>query len=1060
MSLFYVNFCWKQSSKDANSCDMDDAMCTAGSSSSTCDTTTAPCPVQQNQVPIWRRHVFPASPAVNVDPFELPSNLTPALKRVKSRTKLPAKGSAATSSLSRLPSSSECGSSSTVPPFPVRSSPRKKPPSPIPSKTDQYLSTRIEGKFDSESARGDTQATVSDAADRKPSSQTPSRVRDPFYPISLPPKKPRLAFMPVSTSDLRPPRKPIMVEPDYQQVPSSSMALSRLPKALRHSSVNLRTAVEKDSQEQKSSQNDVAQLPTERAGSSRMFQSRSTMNLRLTPERDMRERRRSGAENTAMVTPRASPKKRLQSSATVSDLRQTMMTPTRPPTRRGRRISLSENVSKELPPKPLRKRSSSLEVRASKTGKTALCSKKELNEDKPQEDQGSSHSAMQNSTNPGAEISVETAADIARKDLAESIKSVTLESTPNQSSEELSAIPAAADEMTTKTDVPEESTALQQPSTTQVASGGSPDECLTSSSQIPQQLSAGDASTDDTCPAQSASAALKDRNSNVTEEKPPSAEVVMTSGSSGELKQENDSTEQQKSSPEKVAAASNEREIVVEVEQSCAESKADEAVAQEIVTVATSDAQSNVACGADSELTSEQSASGMGLNATCYCSQEASSSTSACQAEKASEGGQGSSASQPSLSIVLSIEYEEGFLSSAPCMTRNSSLKSVKSEPSLDKRVRFQNVNVFYFARTQGMSTVPKSGEVSLGMVDKHFTKRQFPLWFGRRPELTLPNDYEEELSEGEDPGDVFDPEGLERCTAHQLPMFEGKARIKMLKRSGVQVQKDGNVESLESIRRSRILCGCQCERGLCKPDTCQCSLDGIGCQVDGPDEFGKSHPCSCTAATCLNPCGRIEFDPDHVKNHFRITMMRLKHAEQKAKFSILQIWHILTLLARLIANVQVLSTKTSKFVVFRTLKVKMWTSCPAKGKNMAMRLLEVLHCGKPTRLLPVSITICTCQIQEYVFNKLTHVRESAIPNITEWRGTRLSDKGACLDHLTQDLICPHEIVEGAERALEMDLGTESKANISLISGTFSLKLWQMPMESSRFHNVMSTRAR
>ncbi|EPB76630.1 hypothetical protein ANCCEY_04260 [Ancylostoma ceylanicum] len=541
-------------------------MCTAGSSSSTCDTTTAPCPVQQN-----------------VDPFELPSNLTPALKRVKSRTKLPAKGSAATSSLSRLPSSSECGSSSTVPPFPVRSSPRKKPPSPIPSKTDQYLSTRIEGKFDSESARGDTQATVSDAADRKPSSQTPSRVRDPFYPISLPPKKPRLAFMP--------------------QVPSSSMALSRLPKALRHSSVNLRTAVEKDSQEQKSSQNDVAQLPTERAGSSRMFQSRSTMNLRLTPERDMRERRRSGAENTA---------------------------------------------------------------------------------------------------------------DIARKDLAESIKSVTLESTPNQSSEELSAIPAAADEMTTKTDVPEESTALQQPSTTQVASGGSPDECLTSSSQIPQQLSAGDASTDDTCPAQSASAALKDRNSNVTEEKPPSAEVVMTSGSSGELKQENDSTEQQKSSPEKVAAASNEREIVVEVEQSCAESKADEAVAQEIVTVATSDAQSNVACGADSELTSEQSASGMGLNATCYCSQEASSSTSACQAEKASEGGQGSSASQPSLSIVLSIEYEEGFLSSAPCMTRNSSLKSVKSEPSLDKRVRFQNVNVFYFARTQGMSTVPKSGEVSL----------------------------------------------------------------------------------------------------------------------------------------------------------------------------------------------------------------------------------------------------------------------------------------------------------------------------------------------------------
>ncbi|VDK63445.1 unnamed protein product, partial [Cylicostephanus goldi] len=156
----------------------------------------------------------------------------------------------------------------------------------------------------------------------------------------------------------------------------------------------------------------------------------------------------------------------------------------------------------------------------------------------------------------------------------------------------------------------------------------------------------------------------------------------------------------------------------------------------------------------------------------------------------------------------------------------------------------------------------------------------QFPLWLGRRPELTLPKDYEEELSEGEDPGDVFDPEGLERCTAHQLPMFEGKTRIKMLKRSGVQVQKDA-VETLESIRQSRIMCGCQCD-GICIPDTCQCSLDGIGCQVDGPDEFGRSHPCSCTSIGCSNPYGRIEFDPEHVKNHYRITMMRMHHAEQK----------------------------------------------------------------------------------------------------------------------------------------------------------------------------------
>ncbi|RCN41781.1 hypothetical protein ANCCAN_12267 [Ancylostoma caninum] len=855
---------------------MDDAMRTAGSSSTTCDTSTAPRPVQQNRVPIWKRHVFPDSPAVNADPFELPPNLTPALKRVRSRTKLPAKGSGITSSLSRLPSSSECGASSAVPPFPVRSSPRKKPPSPIPSKTDQCLDVRVEGKADSESARGDTQRAISGSADGRPSSQTPSRVRDSFYPISLPPKKPRLAFMPVSTSDLRPPRKPIMVEPDYQQLPSSSTTLSRLPKALRHSSVNLRTMVEKDIQEQRNSQNDLVQPSTESAGSSRLFHSRSTMNLRLTPERDMRERRRSGAENTAMTTPRASPKKKLQSSATVSDLRQTMLTPTR----RGRRISLSETDSKRLPPKPLRKRSSSLEVRGVKTNTAALCRKKKLNENKPREDQGLPHSPMQSSTNPVAEVSIVAKADTIRRDLAEGIKSVSLECSPDRNSEEFSTIPTA-DKISINTDTSGDAAIPEQPPTAQDASNGSSRECAISSSQIPQKIvgpenSSVDASTEDACPAQSSLEELKEEGNSSSEEKSSSSEMTVASNSNkqqtGELKQEDDSTEDNLPS-EGVAAASNEQEIVMEVEEKPSVSKAVEMVAQDDATLASSDVHSNAEGDRNSDLTNEQLTNDMGPSATCHCSQEASSSTSACQAEEVSEDGQGSAASQPNFSI------------SAPCMTRNSSLKSVKSEPSLDKRVRFQNVHVFYFARTQGMSTVPKSGEVSLGMVDKHFTKRQFPLWFGRRPELTLPNDYEEELSEDEDPGDVFDPEGLERCTAHQLPLFEGKARIKMLKRSGVQVQKDGNVESLESIRQSRILCGCQCERGLCKPETCQCSLDGIGCQVDGPDEFGKSHPCSCTAATCLNPCGRVEFDPDHVKNHFRITMMRLKHAEQKGMY-------------------------------------------------------------------------------------------------------------------------------------------------------------------------------
>ncbi|EYB87439.1 hypothetical protein Y032_0263g604 [Ancylostoma ceylanicum] len=70
-----------------------------------------------------------------------------------------------------------------------------------------------------------------------------------------------------------------------------------------------------------------------------------------------------------------------------------------------------------------------------------------------------------------------------------------------------------------------------------------------------------------------------------------------------------------------------------------------------------------------------------------------------------------------------------------------------------------------------------------------------------------------------------------------------------------------------------------------------------------------------------------------------------------------------------------------------------MWTSCWAKNEKTGV------DCN-------------TCQTQEHVFNKLTHVGESTIPNIAEWRGTRLSDRGTCLDHPRQGLICLHEIVD------------------------------------------------
>ncbi|KAJ1346512.1 hypothetical protein KIN20_001312 [Parelaphostrongylus tenuis] len=206
------------------------------------------------------------------------------------------------------------------------------------------------------------------------------------------------------------------------------------------------------------------------------------------------------------------------------------------------------------------------------------------------------------------------------------------------------------------------------------------------------------------------------------------------------------------------------------------------------------------------------------------------------------------------------------------CLSRRSDGLSVTEEQNEAFACSVAPVDSQKLRSKTRISTVPKSGEVSLGMVDKHFTERQFSLSLGHRPELKLTNENEDKFSSQEEtsgscseyPYDLLGSEMHERSTAYQLRLFEGKTRIKMLKRSGVQVQKDESMESLESIRKSRILCGCHCENGICIPSTCQCALEEIVCQVDGLDEFGMTHPCWCNATSCSNPYGRMEFDPEH----------------------------------------------------------------------------------------------------------------------------------------------------------------------------------------------------
>ena len=55
-------------------------------------------------------------------------------------------------------------------------------------------------------------------------------------------------------------------------------------------------------------------------------------------------------------------------------------------------------------------------------------------------------------------------------------------------------------------------------------------------------------------------------------------------------------------------------------------------------------------------------------------------------------------------------------------------------------------------------------------------------------------------------------------------------------------------------------------------PETCQCSLNGIKCQVDR-----STFPCGCSRDSCANLNGRIEFNPLRVRTHFIHTIMRLE---------------------------------------------------------------------------------------------------------------------------------------------------------------------------------------
>ena len=106
--------------------------------------------------------------------------------------------------------------------------------------------------------------------------------------------------------------------------------------------------------------------------------------------------------------------------------------------------------------------------------------------------------------------------------------------------------------------------------------------------------------------------------------------------------------------------------------------------------------------------------------------------------------------------------------------------------------------------------------------------------------------------------------------TSILLPV-DSKERRVLLRRAGVLEIDSREKEECREVRLSRQVCGCQCEL-YCLPDSCPCIRSTIKCQVDRP-----GFPCNCTAESCLNKSGRLEFNPVKVRTHFVRTIMRTR---------------------------------------------------------------------------------------------------------------------------------------------------------------------------------------
>ncbi|CAF1395254.1 unnamed protein product [Rotaria magnacalcarata] len=234
---------------------------------------------------------------------------------------------------------------------------------------------------------------------------------------------------------------------------------------------------------------------------------------------------------------------------------------------------------------------------------------------------------------------------------------------------------------------------------------------------------------------------------------------------------------------------------------------------------------------------------------------------------------------------------------STPIIIDNDNEETKVKRLKTKKNVRFDDVTVYYFARSQGFISVPSQGAVTLGMVHEHSHVEQYSVAdFSRlrralhksilRERKLLPPATSSTIdSDNEDDDDDNDEEPLPVDDYYFVQPIATRQRRTLLKQAGLAKIDATEKHELTLIRRSREICGCSCTRetGGCQPSTCDCHLNGIACQVDR-----LTFPCPCATMLCKNPLGRLEFNQNRVRDHYFETITRLE-AEKNQENCILE---------------------------------------------------------------------------------------------------------------------------------------------------------------------------